>query len=251
MNTLKRFLSPLILAAILSTDLPASAVSSPNNQLSETSQQVRDFFSDIRDFVLQLSLEFSQGFGEASREVQVAVESSLGVMGIADPVEVERKIAAAVSKQNTKTTETSATVQGNNAKHTWSNQYSKVQSELVLSKKGQDAMQGESDIVHEAAQASAQEAEQAESDSITQDLLRRQVRQNALALNASEAIQRQTQLTNRLLAVNTNILSNIAEREEGNQRQKDIETQIEIGSALQAAGFQNGFWSERQTNGGN
>lgn len=237
----------VVLTLILSVNLPtqaASKLSKSSNQLSFI-DQIDSLFSSARQYVLQISLEFSQTFGELSGEVQSAIESSIGSLGIPDPIKAGKKIEEIISERDTNTLDIPAGVQGVDARYDWDEQYAQAQSRSVLGSAGQSQMALDSHNTVQASQNSENEAIQAQNDLTTQDLLRRQLRQNAFQMQALQAVQRSLQDHARLAATNGLSLQNIASRANSKERQEQIEARADLQSALQVAGFQNGLLAER------
>lgn len=242
--------SAIALTLILWATSPVQAASKTTNQQSSFMDEISSLFSSVRQYVQQVSREFSNTFGKLSPEVQSAIEAAMGSLGIPDPIEAGEKIEDVISQQETKTLETAAGVLGVNARYDWDEKFAKAQSQSILGKQGQQQMAVNRQATVDAAQKSALEAQQSETDLTTQDLIRRQLRQNALETEALAAMQGSLQDTARLTATNGLSLQNIAERDNQKQRQEEIESRAELQSALQVAGFQNGLLADR-TAGGN
>lgn len=237
--------SAIALTLILSVSLPAQAANKTSNQQSSFVDDINSFFSSARQYVQQISQEFSHTFGKLSPEVQSAIKEAMGKLGIPDPIEAGKKIEDVIAQQETNTLETAAGVLGVNARYGWDEKFAKAQSQSILGKQGQEQMAVNRQTTVDAAQAIALEAQQSETDLTTQDLIRRQLKQNALEARAMAAMQGSLQDTARLTATNGLSLQNIAERENKKQRQEQIENRADLQSALQVAGFQNGLLAER------
>lgn len=207
-------------------------------------RKVQDLFSTFKSYVQQFKSEFALEYGELSQSVESAINSALGVDGIPDPLKAGQKIEAVISQQTVQTIATNPGLQGQDAKIAWNQQYSKALSESTLGVEGQKITKQETDDSVAATQVSGHEAANAQSELVTQDVLKRIASQNAQQAIISKSIQSSAQATTKHLATANLNLADISGRMNDQQLRQQFEESAEVRQVLQAAAFNDGFWAE-------
>ncbi len=206
--------------------------------------QIQDIFSNINSEVLQSAIEFGVGFGQYSSEVQQAIQKSIGVLGIPDPSKAGRNIEGVLSDKPVAAGDAPAQVQARVARREWGQQYSKAQSEAVSGQTGQEIMQQENEDMDNAVADAGQESTGADSDTISQDLLRRMVRNQERQIIGAQASQQELQAATKMGASTSELLSNEAERQDGRDSRQLMLDRIASNQALAASTFNDNLWAK-------
>lgn len=205
---------------------------------------LQDIFSNINSEVLQSAIEFGVGFGQYSNEVQQAIQKSIGVLGIPDPTKAGRNIEGVLSDKPVAAGDAPAQVQARVARRDWDQQYSKAQSEAVSGQTGQEIMQQENEDMDNAVADAGQESTGADGDTISQDLLRRMVRNQERQIIGAQASQQELQAATKMGAATSELLSNEAERQDGRDAQQTMLDRIASNQALAASTFNDNLWAK-------
>ena len=224
----------------------ALAISNPgssSNNESSFLQQIQNGFSSFRNYVQQLSTEFSSGWGELSGDVKKSIDQTVGDLGIPDLIKSGKNIEASVAKGKSSISTTDPGMQGVNARHDWDEQYTKGQSQAILGADGQRAMNQENQISQAAVDTSSTNADTAQSDIVTQDVMKKIAIQNAQQANISRSIQQEAQQQTKTLAAANVNLSDINSRMDEQQKKQQIEESASSTQTLKNASFNDGFWS--------
>lgn len=232
----------LILLLELSQAYPALAAKPGKSR--DILSQLTSLLSNFKAEVWQTAKEFGIGFDQASDAVEQAIKQSIGVLGIPDPNQAGRSIDGVISELPSSSASISPRVLGSEARRSWDRHYSKAQTEAVLGKQGQEIMKQENDDMDNALSVAEDEAAQAESDTISQDLLRRMVRLQQQQIIGAKASQQEAQTSTKLAATTNTLLHNQAEREEGLTQRQHLEDVIGVSQSLSSAGFNNGLWAD-------
>ncbi|MDZ8140698.1 MAG: hypothetical protein RM049_36305 [Nostoc sp. DedQUE04] len=123
-------------AAILISfsSLPANAQASQNQSFLTQFQQI---YSSLQTYISNYQKEFTKSLGKLEAELTQAIESSVGDLGIPDPLKAGKNIEKVIQKQEGALLILDPRIQADNAIKDWNQQYTRGQSESVLGIEGQ------------------------------------------------------------------------------------------------------------------
>ena len=231
----------LFMLVILPTS-SANAATNTNNQSKSLLQQIEGIITSLKTYINQYDQEFSQGWGETSGEIHGAIQSSIGDLGIPDPILSGKKISTTVGNQKTDLSIIDPRLTGINAQHEWHQDYSFGQSESVLGKEGQKEHNQETEISNNAVQTSNEIAEQAQQDVITQEILKKIAIQNVQSTLLLKSLQQNLQVQTRAGAVANMNLTDMSERMDQQSRKQEYESNANASQVIQSAASNDAFW---------
>ncbi|WP_341531981.1 hypothetical protein WKK05_40550 (plasmid) [Nostoc sp. UHCC 0302] len=183
--------------------------------------------------------------GEVTEKLNQAVDSTIGSLGIPDPLASARNIKKVISTQNPDLQERDPNVQGSNAEIEWHRQYTLGQSQSTLGTEGQLVQAQEADLTNEALNTSSTNSLSAQSDVITQDILKKMAVQNFQNVIISKAIHGETQKQTRALAAANINLTDISNSMTQESQKEDAQARNAAMQLLSAGAYNDAFW-ERQ-----
>gem|GEM_PF-1341875 len=205
-------------------------------------QQFFEIYTSLKTYINQIESEFSQGWGELSGDIQKVIQSSIGNLGIPDPVSSGKKIRIVIGNKKTDLATIDPQLQGTDAQHEWHQSYTLGQAESILSPEGQQEQSQDADIVNNAALTSSDTSDQAQNDIVTQDILKKMAVQNVQDATILKTIQQNSQQQTQVLAAANINLSDISERMDEQARRQELENNLNASQIIQSAVFTDGFW---------
>ncbi|WP_292875492.1 hypothetical protein [Nostoc sp. NMS1] len=135
--------------------------------------------------------------------------------------------------------------QAENAVKDWNQQYTLGQSESVLGVEGQRVQSQEAGITNDATSQSSENANAAQDDVITQDILKKVAIQNLQNAVIAKSIHSESQKQSRSLAVTNINLADISSRMDEQAAAKDQESSAATRQIIQSAAANDSFWKNQ------
>lgn len=231
-------------AAILISfsSLPANAQASQNQSFLTQFQQI---YSSLQTYISNYQKEFTKSLGKLEAELNQAIESSIGDLGIPDPLKAGKNIEKVIQKQEGALLILDPRIQADNAIKDWNQQYTRGQSESVLGVEGQRVQSQEAAITNDATAQSSENAAAAQDDVITQDILKKVAIQNLQSVVIAKSIHAEAQKQSRSLAVTNINLADISNRLDEQAAAKDQESNAATRQIIQSAAANDSFWKNQ------
>lgn len=231
-------------AAILISfsSLPANAEA---NQSQSFLTQFQQIYSSLQTYISNYQKEFTKSLGKLSDELTQAIESSVGDLGIPDPLKAGKNIEKVIEKQEGALLTLDPRIQADNAIKDWNQQYTRGQSESVLGAEGQRVQSQEAAITNDATSQSSENANAAQDDVITQDILKKVAIQNLQNAVIAKSIHSEAQKQSRSLAVTNINLADISSRMDEQAAAKDQESNAATRQIIQSAAVADSFWKNQ------
>ncbi|WP_256874748.1 hypothetical protein [Nostoc sp. C057] len=231
-------------AAILISfsSLPANAQASQNQSFLTQFQQI---YSSLQTYISNYQKEFTKSLGKLEAELNQAIESSIGDLGIPDPLKAGKNIEKVIEKQEGNLLILDPRIQADNAIKDWNQQYTRGQSESVLGVEGQRVQSQEAAITNDATAQSSENAAAVQEDVITQDILKKVAIQNLQNVVIAKSIHSEAQKQSRSLAVANINLADISNRLDEQAAAKDEESNAATRQIIQSAAANDSFWKNQ------
>ncbi|MEH2188774.1 MAG: hypothetical protein V7K64_21820 [Nostoc sp.] len=231
-------------AAILISfsSLPATAQTNQNQSFLTQFQQI---YSSLQTYISNYQKEFTKSLGKLEAELNQAIESSIGDLGIPDPLKAGKNIEKVIEKQEGNLLILDPRIQADNAIKDWNQQYTRGQSESVLGVEGQRVQSQEAAITNDATAQSSENAAAAQEDVITQDILKKVAIQNLQNVVIAGSIHSEAQKQSRSLAVANINLADISNRLDEQAAAKDQESNAATRQIIQSAAANDSFWKNQ------
>lgn len=229
--------SGCILLLLLGSALPAKAGSSFLEQL----QQV---LISLQKNIAQYKEEFSQQWKELNKDLEAAINSTVGDLGIPDPLKAGKKIKVVIQQQDTDLIETDSQTQGDNAQRQWNQSYTYGLSQSVLGRDGQKTQAQEAEISNDALANSSNNADAVQNDVITQDILKKMAVQNLQTTVITKSIHSEAQKQTRALSAANINLSDISSRLDEQARKEQANNNSSAKQIIGTAAFADAFWEK-------
>lgn len=176
-------------------------------------------------------------------QIETKIDDFVGDLGLPDVVKVGDQIEQSISNLKTDAMQINPVLQGRNAKTQWQQNFTFKQADTFLGMEGQKIMHQENEAAQTAADTSLDNAQNAQSDYVTQEVMKKmttQNAQNAAILNQiHSSMQQHTQLT-----ATTNLnLANISQHLAQERIRQQKEQQGSINAIYQNANFNDQFWN--------
>jgi hypothetical protein len=224
------------------SSLPANAQGSQNQSFLTQFQQI---YTSLQTYVSNYQKEFTKSWGKLEAELTQAIESSVGDLGIPDPLKAGKNIEKVIEKQEGALLILDPRIQADNAIKEWNQQYTRGQSESVLGVEGQRVQSQEAAITNDATAQSSENAAAAQQDVITQDILKKVAIQNLQSVVIAKSIHSEAQKQSRALAVTNINLADISSRMDEQAAAKDQESSAATRQIIQSAAVTDSFWKNQ------
>ncbi|MBD2566056.1 hypothetical protein H6G95_37050 [Nostoc linckia FACHB-391] len=224
------------------SSLPANAQASQNQSFLTQFQQI---YSSLQTYISNYQKEFTKSLGKLEAELNQAIESSIGDLGIPDPLKAGKNIEKVIEKQEGALLILDPRIQADNAIKDWNQQYTRGQSESVLGVEGQRVQSQEAAITNDATAQSSENAAAAQDDVITQDILKKVAIQNLQSVVIAKSIHAEAQKQSRSLAVTNINLADISSRMDEQAAAKDQESNAATRQIIQSAAANDSFWKNQ------
>ncbi|MGJ5633653.1 hypothetical protein [Nostoc sp. CALU 1950] len=231
-------------AAILISfsSLPANAQASQNQSFLTQFQQI---YSSLQTYISNYQKEFTKSLGKLEAELTQAIESSVGDLGIPDPLKAGKNIEKVIEKQEGNLLILDPRIQAENAVKDWNQQYTRGQSQSVLGVEGQKVQSQEAETTNDATSQSSENANAAQDDVITQDILKKVAIQNLQNAVIAKSIHSESQKQSRSLAAANINLADISSRMGEQAAAKDQESSAATRQIIQSAAANDSFWKNQ------
>ncbi|MHC5861669.1 hypothetical protein [Nostoc sp.] len=224
------------------SSLRANAQTNQNQSFLTQFQQI---YSSLQTYISNYQKEFTKSLGKLSAELTQAIESSVGDLGIPDPLKAGKNIEKVIQKQEGALLILDPRIQADNAIKDWNQQYTRGQSESVLGVEGQRVQSQEAAITNDATAQSSENAAAAQQDVITQDILKKVAIQNLQNVVIAKSIHSEAQKQSRSLAVANINLADISNRLDEQAAAKDQESNAATRQIIQSAAANDSFWKNQ------
>lgn len=224
------------------SSLPATAQTNQNQSFLTQFQQI---YSSLQTYISNYQKEFTRSLGKLEAELNQAIESSIGDLGIPDPLKAGKNIEKIIQKQEGNLLTLDPRIQAENAVKDWNQQYTLGQSESVLGIEGQRVQSQEAGITNDATSQSSENANAAQDDVITQDILKKVAIQNLQNAVIAKSIHSESQKQSRSLAVTNINLADISSRMDEQAAAKDQESSAATRQIIQSAAANDSFWKNQ------
>ncbi|MHC5928812.1 hypothetical protein [Nostoc sp.] len=242
MNTNRLIVISGVVILISFSSLRANAQTNQNQSFLTQFQQI---YSSLQTYISNYQKEFTKSLGKLSAELTQAIESSVGDLGIPDPLKAGKNIEKVIQKQEGALLILDPRIQADNAIKDWNQQYTRGQSESVLGVEGQRVQSQEAAITNDATAQSSENAAAAQQDVITQDILKKVAIQNLQNVVIAKSIHSEAQKQSRSLAVANINLADISNRLDEQAAAKDQESNAATRQIIQSAAANDSFWKNQ------
>ncbi|MHC5763730.1 hypothetical protein [Nostoc sp.] len=224
------------------SSLPANAQTNQNQSFLTQFQQI---YSSLQTYISNYQKEFTKSLGKLEAELNQAIESSVGDLGIPDPLKAGKNIEKVIQKQEGALLILDPRIQAENAIKEWNQQYTRGQAQSVLGVEGQRVQSQEAAITNDATAQSSENAAAAQDDVITQDILKKVAIQNLQSVVIAKSIHAEAQKQSRSLAVTNINLADISSRMDEQAAAKEQESSAATHQIIQSAAANNSFWKNQ------
>ncbi|WP_414541666.1 hypothetical protein [Nostoc sp. CCY0012] len=223
--------------------LPANAQTNEPSKSFLT--QFEQMYNSLQMYINSYRNEFSQGWGELNNEINKAIQSTVGNLGIPDPLNAGKKIEEVFAKQSGDLLEIDPRTQAENAVRDWNQKYTRGQSQSTLGVEGQKVQAQEAQISNEAVATSSNNAEAAQEDIVTQDILKKIAIQNLQGSIITKSIHAEAQKQSRALAAANINLTDMSSRMDEQSRKEEAEAMTTAREILKSAAALDAFWENQ------
>lgn len=246
MKPIKKLTLPRIYLrlAVFSILVTTTLFSSSSARASSFLEQVQQVIVSLQTYIKQQGEEFSKQWEQLGDDLSSAINSTVGDLGIPDPLESGKKIKGIVQEQETDLIETSSQTQGRDAQRNWHQSYTYGLSQSVLGREGQNNQAQEAEMSNEAVETSSELSDSAQSDVITQDILKKMAVQNFRSAIITKSIHNEEQKQTRALSAANINLSDISSRMDEQARKGQAESNSSAIQIIQTAAFADAFWEK-------
>ncbi|WP_242056104.1 hypothetical protein [Nostoc flagelliforme] len=245
MKNIKHLLMIQVIAVqIFLSSVPANAQTN-NKQSQSFLTQFEEIYHSLQIYINNYQKEFSKAVGKLEAELNQAIQSSVGDLGIPDPFKAGKNIEKVLQKQETQLLELDPGTQAKNAIKKWNQQYTRGQSQSVLGTEGQTVQRQESEITNDAISQSSSSANAAQLDVITQDILKKVAIQNLQTAVVTKSIHTEAQKQFRFLAAANMNLADISGRMDEQSKRQDSEANATAREILRTAAVNDAFWKNQ------
>ena len=226
------------------TSIPANAQTDKNPGQSFLTQ-FQENYKSLQTYINNYQKEFSKFAGKLEAQLNQAIQSSVGDLGIPDPLKAGKNIEEVLQKQETQLLVLDPRIQAENAVREWNQQYTRGQSQSVLGGEGQRVQAQEAQITNDAILQSSDNADAAQQDVITQDILKKMAFQNFQTAVVSKSIHAEAQKQSRSLAAANINLADISSRMDEQARFEQQESNAAASQILQSAAVLDSYWKNQ------
>ncbi|WP_341531434.1 hypothetical protein WKK05_37640 (plasmid) [Nostoc sp. UHCC 0302] len=182
---------------------------------------------------------------EKQDELIQIILSTTGALDAPDPIDSGERIREAIAKNQAESFKTSPSTQGTDAETDWHRAFTYGQSRSVLGGEGQKAQSQEAQASSQALAISSQQAEAAQSDVVTQDILKKIALQNVQAGNIARSQHLESQKQSRALAAANINLADISKTLDGQSRVEDMQSNAGARQLIESAAQASGYWQKQ------
>ncbi|MBD2511432.1 MULTISPECIES: hypothetical protein [Nostoc] len=236
-----------VVVQIYFSSIPANAanVESSNNSNQSFLLQFQEIYNSLQTYINSYQKEFTKAVGKLEAELNQAIQSSVGDLGIPDPLKAGKNIEEVLQQQETQLLVLDPRIQAQDAIREWNQQYTRGQSQSVLGGEGQRVQAQEAQITNDAISQSSDNADAAQQDVITQDILKKMAVQNLQTAVVSKSIHAEAQKQSRSLAAANINLADISSRMDEQARLEQQESNAAARQILHSAAVNDAFWENQ------
>jgi hypothetical protein len=210
-------------------------------------QQIGELNYKINQQIRGLSSDFTRGIDKLSGEVQSQINQQLNQVikasGLPDLVRKRQEIEEAIAGIKTGVLEVDARIQGKNARQVWNQQYTVFQADGILGAEGQQKNEQERQVSQMAVDTTFKNAQEAQNDFITQDIIKKIATQNAQTTAVLQLVQGSLIEQNKLTAVANVNLADISQNLATAQQKQQLQEQGLINANYKSAVFSYTLWN--------
>jgi hypothetical protein len=218
-----------------------------NRFLREIEQLKGEVNSKVQGLTKDLNRSWSKLSGEMQSQINSKIQSQIddlvGDLHLPDLIKTGDQVKEAISNIKVDISQIDARIQGQNARSDWYQKYTIKQAEGVVGIVGQQIRKQENDISQAAADISLDKAQEAQSDYITQEVMKKIATQNAHSATILKLVQSSLQEQNQLTATTNVNLSQISESLLLERQRRQQEEQGAINAIYQSASFNDQLWN--------
>lgn len=236
---------------LLSSFANAQNTRNGDSFLQSINQEYLKLQQSLSEPMQNITTELNQGIDSLQQEIQSRlggaqsqIDHSLDSLGIPDIIRKGQEIERTISELQTGVLHLDARLQSQNGKQLWHQQMTSEQAGKLLSLEGQEKMLRERETAQAAVATSTTNAEAAQTDHITQEVMKKMSIQNAQTATLLQQVQSNLQEQNNLTAVANVNLSDISHNLATAQRKQQLQEQGLINANYKSAVFSYTLWSE-------
>ncbi|QLE59721.1 hypothetical protein [Nostoc sp. TCL26-01] len=189
--------------------------------------------------------KFGIKWGSLNTEIGKAIDKAIKE-GQKDPYKTGDGVNDAVSEQeDTNLIDTPPEVQGENAEIDVHQAYTRAQSQAVLGREGQKNQAEEVQITNTAVSDSLEQADAAQADVVTQDILKKMAIQNVQTAMLVRATHGESQRQTQLLATSNMNLADINNQMSIEEKKRQAESSATSREILRAGAVLDAFWKNQ------
>ncbi len=236
-----------VVIQIYFSSIPVNAANAQSNNNSNKSllSQFQEIYNSLQVSINNYQKEFTKAVGKLEAELNQAIQSSVGDLGIPDPLNAGKNIEKVLQKQETQLLVLDPRIQAKDAIREWDQQYTRGQSQSILGNEGQRVQAQEAEITNDAIGQSSDNANAAQQDVITQDILKKMAVQNLQTAVVSKSIHAEAQKQSRSLAAANINLADISGRMDEQARLEQQESNAAARQILQSAAALDSYWKNQ------
>ncbi|WP_242056015.1 hypothetical protein [Nostoc flagelliforme] len=216
-----------------------------NNSNKSVLSQFQEIYNSLQVSINNYQKEFTKAVGKLEAELNQAIQSSVGDLGVPDPLKAGKNIEKVFEKLDTELLELDPKTQAQDAIREWDQQYTRGQSQSILGNEGQRVQAQEAEITNDAIGQSSDNANAAQQDVITQDILKKMAVQNFQTAVVSKSIHAEAQKQSRSLAAANINLADISGRMDEQARLEQQESNAAAREILQSAAALDSYWKNQ------
>lgn len=206
--------------------------------------QIVQAFNGLKTYMDSYTSKFENSWSSIEGLTGI-INNSIGALKVPDPLQAGDEIIKVFRKQKTDSVGIDPSTEGQNASKKFHRLYTYGQSGSVLGQQGQNAQLEESKDTQASVEISSSQADNAQSDVVTQDILKKIAVQNSQAQVIQNSLENEAQQQTRLAAVADMNLADISENLEHKSKQEQLSRENNRKEILGITSFNDGFWEKR------
>lgn len=184
-------------------------------------------------------------WGSVNTELTKAINKAIKE-GQKDPIKTGEEVNNAVSEQeDTDVINTSPEVAGEQAQLDVHQSYTRAQSQAILGTLGQKNQAEEAQITNTAVSDALEQADAAQYDVVTQDILKKMAVQNLQTAMLTKSVHSEAQKQTQLLATTNMNLADISEQMSVEERKRQAESTATSREILRSGSALDSFWKQQ------
>ncbi|MCC5640015.1 hypothetical protein LC593_30140 [Nostoc sp. CHAB 5844] len=250
-------LTSLLLAnVVLIPPVLSATAQEPKKQEKSFLLQFLETYNSLQKSIDKYTKDFSFSWENVIKGVDTLIKGTNGDLGTPDPVSAGERIRKAIEKNKKSvasgdsatvvpTLETPDELDGQNAQRDWHQKYTKAQSQATLGADGQRIQAQEAEMSNYAVANSSENAEAAQQDVITQDILKKIAVQNLQGTIINKSLHSEAQKQTRALAAANINLADISSRMDEQAKEQERQTRATVRNVIQSSAAIDVFWANQ------